>query len=483
MKYYALQTNETNIHPEKLNRANVNAFYQLTKSDGIGTAFNLFSNPATLHSGSVTSSSESTFSSNFSSAQKITPSYYNISAYYAHLFSPNGTKLSLTYSYNNQPINDKYTSDNLMNSNGQIYAYSSYSIGKYNRKRQDVMLDFALPFALHHEISIGGKYSWLKNNSSYDYLETLNSEKQSYGDNYFKVNFERWYTYLQYQFHSKNFQLTAAVSTEQNQPLSWIMYDDDIINILPSLNLSYSFNKSSIIRADYHSHLASSLWVSNSNLVSPLYDQQNASTYNDRRSHFFHLGYSKIASKFNFLLDANYIYGGDRIGKIKENIPSSANITETRIAVYDPLCFQKTILSATASYQFSKAMKLQLVATGGYYDEGYIDFHSKLTKTGFDGSLVASSWFSLPDGYLLNVNGGYYSPRKSVTLDTYNNYFYRVRASKNFLKDRLTLAIFANNFITKNKEVKQQDIYENDIKLKTTGREFGLSMVYHFSLR
>ena len=112
-----------------------------------------------------------------------------------------------------------------------------------------------------------------------------------------------------------------------------------------------------------------------------------------------------------------------------------------------------------------------------------MEFNKKLTKTGFDGSLVASSWFSLPDSYMLNVNGGYYSPRKSVALDSYNNYFYRVRASKIFLKDKLTVAIFANNFIAKNKEVKQHDIYEDDIKLKTTGREFGLSMVYHFSLR
>ena len=478
-----LQTNEIKIHPEKLHRANVNAFYQLTKNDGMGVAFNLFSNPATLHSGSVTSSSLYNYSSKISSADDITPSYYNISAYYAHLFSPNGTKLSLTYSYNSQPITDNYTSENVININDQVTNFFSYSIEKYNQKRQDAILDFVLPFALHHEISIGGRYSWLKDNGSYNYLEMRNSEKQSYGESGSKIDIKRWYTYLQYQFHSKNFQLTAAVSTEQDPPLSWIIYDDDIINILPSLNLSYAFNKNSIIRADYHSHLASSLWMSNSSLISPMYDQTNVSTYNDGRSHFFHLGYSKITSKFSFLLDANYIYGGDRTGKIKEIILSSTNTTETRVAVCDPLCFQKTIVSATASCQFSKAMKLQLVATGGYSDGGYMDFNKNLTKTGFDGSLVASSWFSLPDGYLLNVNGGYYSPRKSVALDSYNNYFYRVRASKNFLKDKLTVAIFANNFIAKNKEVKQQDINENDIKLKTTGREFGLSMVYHFSLR
>ena len=481
--YNGLLTNETKIHPEKLHGANVNAFYQLTKRDGIGAAFNLFSNPATFPLESVLTYPQSDFYSKDSSTKDITNSYYNISAYYAHLFSPNGTKLSLTYSFNNQPINYNYTRYNIINSDGRIYAYSSYTIRKYNRKRQDVMLDFALPFALHHEISIGGKYSWLKNNSSYDNLETLNSEKQSYSNNYFKVNFERWYTYLQYQFHCNGFQLTAALRTELKQYLSWIIYDENIINILPSLNLSYAFDKSSTIRADYHSHLASSLWVSNSSLVSPMYDQLNTSSYNDGRSHFFHLGYSKIASKFNLLLDANYIYGGDRIGKIKRYIPSSANTTKVTFAVWEPLCFQKTLLSATASYQFSKAMKLQLVATGGYYDEGYMEFNKKLTKTGFDGSLVASSWFNFSDGYMLNVNGGYYFPRKSVPLDSYNNYFYRVRASKNFLKDKLTVAIFANDFITRKKDVKQHDINKNDIKLKTTGREFGLSMVYHFSLR
>lgn len=478
-----LQTNETKIHPEKLHRANVNAFYQLTKRDGIGAAFNLFSNPVTFPLESVLTYPQSDFYRKDSSTEDITPSYYNISAYYAHLFSPNGTKLSLTYSYNSQPITDDYVSEDVMNSNGQVTNLSSYYNEKYNQKRQDAILDFVLPFALHHEISIGGKYSWLKRNDTYNSSARYDPIQPSYSYRMFKVNFERWYTYLQYQFHNKNFQLTAAVSTEQDPSLSWIIYDDDIINILPSLNLSYAFNKNSIIRADYHSHLASSLWMSNSSLVSPMYDQLNASTYNDGRSHFFHLGYSKITSKFNLLLDANYIYGGDRIGKIKRYIPSSTNTTEVTFAIWEPLCFQKTLVSATASYQFSKAMKLQLAATGGYYDEGYMEFNKKLTKTGFDGSLVASSWFSLPDSYMLNVNGGYYSPRKSVALDSYNNYFYRVRASKNFLKDKLTVAIFANNFIAKNKEVKQQDINENDIKLKTTGREFGLSMVYHFSLR
>jgi len=294
-----LQTNEIKIHPEKLHRANVNAFYQLTKNDGMGVAFNLFSNPATLHSGSVTSSSLYNYSSKISSADDITPSYYNISAYYAHLFSPNGTKLSLTYSYNSQPITDNYTSENVININDQVTNFFSYSIEKYNQKRQDAILDFVLPFALHHEISIGGRYSWLKDNGSYNYLEMRNSEKQSYGESGSKIDIKRWYTYLQYQFHSKNFQLTAAVSTEQDPPLSWIIYDDDIINILPSLNLSYAFNKNSIIRADYHSHLASSLWMSNSSLISPMYDQTNVSTYNDGRSHFFHLGYSKITSKFS----------------------------------------------------------------------------------------------------------------------------------------------------------------------------------------
>jgi len=481
--YNGLRTNETKIHPEKLHRANVNAFYQLTKRDGIGAAFNLFSNPATFPLESVFTYPQSDFYRKDSSTEDITSSYYNISAYYAHLFSPNGTKLSLTYSYNNQPITDDYVSEGVINSNDQVTNLSSYYNEKYNQKRQDAILDFVLPFALHHEISIGGRYSWLKINDTYNSSARYGQPQPAYSYRMFKVNFERWNTYLQYQFHSKNFQLTAAVSTEQKQYLSWLIYDDNIINILPSLNLSYGFNKNSIIRADYHSHLASSLWMSNSSLVSPLYDQLNTSSYNDGRAHFFHLGYSKIASKFNFLLDANYIYGGDRTGKIKEEIPLSTNETRTRTAVYDKICFQKTTISATASYQFSKAMKLQLVATGGYSDEGYMQFNKKLTKTGFDGSLVASSWFILPAGYMLNVNGGYYSPRKSVALDSYNNYFYRVRASKNFLKDRLTVAIFANDFITRKKDVKQQDINKNDIKLKTTGREFGLSMVYHFSLR
>ena len=480
--YNGLQTNETKIHPEKLHRANVNAFYQLTKSDGMGVAFNLFSNPAKFPFESVLTHPQFYFYRKDNSTEDITPSYYNISAYYAHLFSPNGTKLSLTYSYDSQPITDDYFCEGVMNSDDQVSNLFLYSNEKNNQKRQDAMLDFVLPFALHHEISIGGRYSWLKKNDSYNYLETRNSEKLLYGESGFKKNFERWYTYLQYQFHSNNFQLTAAVRTEQNQPLSWMIYDDDIINILPSLNLSYAFNKSSIIRADYHSHLASFLWMSNSSLLSLLYDQQNVSSYNDRRSHFFHLGYSKVASKFNFLLDANYIYGGDRTGKVKEYISSPSDTPVFVFAVWDQLCFQKTLISATASYQFSKAMKLQLVATGGYSDEDYMELRSKLTKTGFDGSLVASSWFNFSDGYMLNVNGGYYFPRKSVPLDSYNNYFYRVRASKNFLKDKLTVAIFANDFITRKKDVKQHDINENDIKLKTTGREFGLSMVYHFSL-
>ncbi|WP_321438269.1 outer membrane beta-barrel protein [uncultured Bacteroides sp.] len=480
--YNGVQTKETKVHPEKLHRANVNAFYQLTKRDGMGVAFNLFSNPVTLPLESVMSYPQSNFYIKDNSTEDITPSYYNISAYYAHLFSPNGTKLSITYSYNNQPITDNYTSEGVINSNDQVTNLSSYSNEKYNQKRQDAIVDFVLPFALHHEISIGGRYSWIKDNDSYNYLDTRNSEKQSFGYNHFKIDFDRWYTYLQYQFHSKDFQLTTAVSTEQKQYLSWVIYDENIINILPSLNLSYAFNKNSIIRADYHSHLASSLWMSNSSLVSPLYDQQNASSYNDGRAHFFHLGYSKITSKFNFLLDANYIYGGNRIGKMKVVLPPLTTNTETLYAMWDGLCFQKTIVSATASYQFSKAMKLQLFATGGYSDEDYMRIEGKLTKTGFDGSLVASSWLSLPDGYMLNLNGGYYFPRKSVALDSFNNYFYRVRASKNLLKDKLTVAIFANDFITRKKDVKQYDIVGNDIKLKTTGREFGLSMVYHFSI-
>ena len=505
-RYNGVQTTEIKIHPEKLHRANVNASYQLTKRDDMGIAFNLFSNPVTFPRELITSSPKSNFFYKNSSTEDITPSYYNISAYYAHLFSQNGTKLSLSYSYNNQPTTDNYTSEGVMNSGDRVNIYSDYSNKKYNQKRRDVTVDFVLPFALYNEINIGGRYSRLINKDSYNYLDKINYEKSGYGNSFVEMNYSRWYTYFQYQFHSKAFQLTAAVSSEQDQYLPWKIYDDNKINILPSLNLSYAFNKNSVIRADYHSHLASSLLISNSSFISFLFEQQStffsyndlralftnelpstftltSFSYNDGRTHFFHLGYSKITSKFNFLLDANYIYGGNRVGKTKEIIPLSTNKTETIDVGWDQLCFQKTILSATASYQFSKALKLQLVATGGYSDEDYMQFKGKLTKTGFDGSLVASSWLSLPDGYMLNVNGGYYSPRKSVVLDSFNNYFYRVRASKNFLKDKLTVAIFANDFITRNKEVKRDDISRNDIMLKTTGREFGLSMVYHFSFQ
>ena len=485
-----VQTKRIKINPEKVHRANVNAYYQLTKRDDMGIAFNLFSNPVTFPRESVFSDPESNYLSENSSTQDITPSYYNISAYYAHLFSPNGTKLSLTYSYNNQPITNNYASESILSIDNQVSKISSYSNKKYNQKRRDAIIDFVLPFALHHEISIGGRYSWLINNESYYSSAKYDQNQPSYSYREVKINFDRWYTYFQYQFHSKAFQLTAAVSSEQDQYLSWKIYDDNKINILPSLNLSYAFNKNSVIRADYHSHLASSLWMSNSNLISPLFEQQYTSfLYNDGRTHSFHLGYSKMTSKLNFLLDAFYIYGGDRNFKNRLPIFSPGNPDQEYYSFFERKCFQKTTLSAAASYRFSKAIKLQLAATGGYSDEKYTSREKEFitvdnqSTSGFDGNVTASGWFNLSNGYFLNASGGYYFPLVLPVVKCYNNYFYRVRASKDFLKEKLTLALFVNDFIAKDKRVKQHIGYQKYITNETTGREFGLSMVYHFSFQ
>jgi len=248
--------------------------------------------------------------------------------------------------------------------------------------------------------------------------------------------------------------------------------------------------KITIIRADYHSHLASSLWMSNSSLVSPLFEQQyNSFSYNDGRTHSFHLGYSKMTSKLNFLVDAFYLYGGDRNFRNKLQIFSSVDPGQDYYIFLERKCFQKTTLSAAASYQFSKAIKLQLAAAGGYSDEKYTSPEKEFitvdnqSTSGFDGNVTASGWFNLSNGYFLNASGGYYFPLVLPVVKCYNNYFYRVRASKDFLKEKLTLALFINDFIAKDKRVKQHIGYQKYVTDETTGREFGLSMVYHFSLR
>lgn len=469
------------LNPENDNHLNLNGSWQISTNNLLSFSLNKY------HEKNLINSKSYYNDSNTKKELDYPNNYINLNAKYNHIFINSGAKLSLLFSYENNSLNFS----NTYNSSNAVYSYMNKQNNNFDDKNYYFGADFVLPIGDCHKIEFGGKilksnleiidiYQMINKKSSYD-EKSYSELSASY--NSFLVNNVRWNSYFQYDLKLDKFQLTSAIRTEETPDYSYII-NNKKINLLPSINMSYQLSNSTSLFADYGMYLSSKYWQSDEGMLSSQSDMICPNLFTDKKNNKIHLGFSSNSSKLSLLFDAFYSFGNDGISKTNLVMPLGANNSQTINSIQENCSFNRTNLSFVLGYQVIPALKIQLSSGIGYYDQTFL----KHKKTGFDGYSVLSTYCDLPYGFLLNANAGYYFPRFLADGDSSENSFYRFRISRNLFKNKLLLALYANNFANTNSRlitnpyiISQKDKTLNKQTFyKETGHEVGVSIVFRF---
>lgn len=444
------------VRHTKNHRSFLNAGFDITKNDKLSVAFSIYRKPWEItkdeNQGIASSASRIEY------VEKVKQEYIQVAASYQHLWKNDG-RVALTYEYGEAP-------QNILQSVTTFSTEYSIMEAKYNyfAKSHAARLDISLPFKEFHYLNLGGKYSWYENKYSYsitsDDINWGNRGQHNVADSHF------WNAYLQYVFNVRHFNFQAGVKIQKPFKLSdW--FDDDI-QILPSASLNfisdkYSFSMGytmqSSLPPSHHILTESNLWKVNKLYMN--YDYTNA-------------GFSLLTTlSYQFSKDGKDIY--------TVSIPGTGGYYSELVS--GGMKSKQTLLSALSSYRISSLCAVNLSATVGYTDlrKERDEPQENINYYGFGGNIIAGADFNLPANYKIGINGGYYFSEPGYYARSYDNYFYRLNVSKNFLNDKLSLAVHAADFFKTEKKLKVKDD-KSEPKLYVPGLEFGLSLVYRFQL-
>ncbi|MDD4516526.1 outer membrane beta-barrel family protein [Massilibacteroides sp.] len=182
------------------------------------------------------------------------------------------------------------------------------------------------------------------------------------------------------------------------------------------------------------------------------------------------LSYNHLRSKFDLYARLNYSITNNSIQPYLYYANEILNNTYMNFGKQ-----QESGLLLYANWTPDDMLRLSLKGT-----IAYVDIESKqedvLKRAGFSNRISGNIAYKLPSDFYISVSGGYYQP--SIQLQTKGDpyYYSRISVSKNWLDDKLSLALSISNpissktkfqYLTETPDVYRQDIdYRLDQKLK-----------------
>lgn len=460
-----LSSNGKNANDGSFQNGNVEASYEIDTLRLITLSFGMYGGGNDGTGGGLTELTDATNNAiyDYTMNSKYDNSWYSIRGNidYQRLFKVKDRMLTFSYKINTQPqtsdSRSRYTKGNIPDEYLQLLNLHDQRMdGKTNTTEHTFQIDYTTPVGKLHTIESGAKYI-IRNNTSDNkfYLADSGSDEYSYNEsrssNYEHLN-NILAAYAGYAFKQKNFSAKAGVRYEHTlQDVNYLVgtgedFKVNFDDVVPSASVGLKIGQTQNLRAGYNMRI----WRPSIYNLNPYVDKSNPTNISygnpkleTEKSHAFNLSYSSFSAKFNLNLTLRHSFTNNSIESYsfldKNGILNSTyeNIGKSR----------NTGISLYANWNASSMTRIYMNASGGYSD--YRSPAQGLKNYGWDGFVYGGVQQTFPLDIRVSLNLMGATPRTMLQGSGSGFYDYGLSVNKSFIKKRLTVSAFANNFLKK----------------------------------
>ena len=413
---------------------------------------------------------------------------------YQRLFKLKGRMLTFSYRINSQPqTNDQHTdyiNRNIPDDWAPILNLQNQrSDGKENSLEHTFQADYVTPIGKLHTVEAGAKYIIRDNKSDTRYYNTEGAKEEIIKDrssNFKHIN-NILATYAGYTLRYKNVSGKAGVRYEYtSQDVKFLdntpgeNFDVSFNDVVPNASVGLRIGQTKNLRAGYNMRIRRpSIYHLNPylNTSNPVFHNQGNPELESEKSHAFNISYSSFSAKFNINLSLRHSFtnnGIEQITTLQEDgilFRTFENVGKTN----------RTGLNAYINWNASSKTRIFVNGDGGYNDYRMERDGLKLNNNGWNMFMSGGIQHTFP----LNIRGSIhaYGSTPWINLQGRGNSYmgYQVSANRSFLKDRLTLSVFAGNFLKKYMTFKNTTVgkgFVESSEYKNNQQRFGVSVSY-----
>ena len=401
---------------------------------------------------------------------------------YQRLFKVKERMLTFSYRISTDPENtDSYTDYDDMTATAGWEDYlrrleNQHNDGHQNTTEHTFQVDFTTPFDSIHTLEAGAKYILRDNSSENDRYTMAAMDGGGYEfdedhSSHYKHRNDILAAYLGYGIKWKR--LSGRLGLRYEHTIQDVKYllgrgDDfrkDFDDIVPSASIGYRLTDTQNLRLGYNMRIyRPGIWYLN-----PYLDDSNPTSISQgnpnlvsEKSHSFSLGYNSFTTKLSINLSLRYSFTNNSIESVSSlvsdnDIAGLQNPTGKSVLYTTYRNIGKTRsanLSAYVNYSPFTTTRIYANLYGGWT---YLSDGGDLSNHGWNMYAYGGTQQTLPKDWRISLSIWSQTPWISLQGKGSGFFGYGLNVTKQFLKQRLTLSAFANNFF------KKYNVYNNDM--------------------
>lgn len=390
----------------------------------------------------------------------------------------------LTFSYRistDPETSDSYTDYDDMDAVADWQDYlqrleNQHNDGSQRTTEHTFQLDYTTPIGKLHTLEAGAKYI-LRNNSSENDRYTMAAtatggyEFDEDHSSHYRHNNDIIAAYLGYGLKWKK--LSGRLGLRYEHTIQDVKYllgrgDDfrkDFDDLVPSASIGYRLTDTQNLRLGYNMRIyRPGIWYLN-----PYLDDSNPTSISQgnpnlvsEKSHSFSLGYNSFTTKLSINLSLRYSFTNNSIESVSSlvsdnDIAGLQNPTGKSVLYTTYRDIGKTRsanMSAYVNYSPFTTTRIYANLYGGWT---YLSDGGDLSNHGWNMYAYGGAQQTLPKDWRISLSIWSQTPWISLQGKGSGFFGYGLNVTKQFLKQRLTLSAFANNFF------KKYNVYNNDM--------------------
>lgn len=401
---------------------------------------------------------------------------------YQRLFKVKDRMLTFSYRISTDPeTSDSYTDYDDMDAVADWQDYlqrleNQHNDGSQRTTEHTFQLDYTTPIGKLHTLEAGAKYI-LRNNSSendrYTMAATATGDYEFDEDHssHYRHNNDIIAAYLGYGLKWKK--LSGRLGLRYEHTIQDVKYllgrgDDfrkDFDDLVPSASIGYRLTDTQNLRLGYNMRIyRPGIWYLN-----PYLDDSNPTSISQgnpnlvsEKSHSFSLGYNSFTTKLSVNLSLRYSFTNNSIESVSSlvsdnDIAGLQNPTGKSVLYTTYRNIGKTRsanLSAYVNYSPFTTTRIYANLYGGWT---YLSDGGDLSNHGWNMYAYGGAQQTLPKDWRISLSIWSQTPWISLQGKGSGFFGYGLNVTKQFLKQRLSLSAFANNFF------KKYNVYNNDM--------------------
>lgn len=401
---------------------------------------------------------------------------------YQRLFKVKDRMLTFSYRISTDPeTSDSYTDYDDMDAVADWQDYlqrleNQHNDGSQRTTEHTFQLDYTTPIGKLHTLEAGAKYI-LRNNSSENDRYTMAAtatggyEFDEDHSSHYRHNNDIIAAYLGYGLKWKK--LSGRLGLRYEHTIQDVKYllgrgDDfrkDFDDLVPSASIGYRLTDTQNLRLGYNMRIyRPGIWYLN-----PYLDDSNPTSISQgnpnlvsEKSHSFSLGYNSFTTKLSINLSLRYSFTNNSIESVSSlvsdnDIAGLQNPTGKSVLYTTYRNIGKTRsanLSAYVNYSPFTTTRIYANLYGGWT---YLSDGGDLSNHGWNMYAYGGAQQTLPKDWRISLSIWSQTPWISLQGKGSGFFGYGLNVTKQFLKQRLSLSAFANNFF------KKYNVYNNDM--------------------